>query len=154
MAFRPATVTEYIAWLRPWLAAGNQPTHYYDYPWARWTWLTAEKDFTTGGECGANAVHIIVRPGVRHAGGGIGHNQLYFLDGTKQVGGQIPIFTDADFTDLPGVVGFVANERRRDAEYRMQIEESRNERAAAAVGSDVTRYLTPAAAPSDPGRGE
>lgn len=136
-ALRPATLDEYLTWLRAWLDAGHQPTHAYDYPWSRWTWLTATRDFRLGDECGADAVQIMVQPGVQHVGGGLGHNQLYFADGPGQRGGMVPVFSDPVFEMLPGVREFVASERRKAAERERRWAVAEEDRRLAAADSDV-----------------
>ena len=138
-ALRPATLDEYLTWLRAWLDAGNQPTHAYDYPWSRWTWLTATRDFRLGDECGADAVQILVQPGVQHVGGGLGHNQLYFADETGQRGGMVPVFSDPVFEMLPGVREFVRSKERERAEWMRKRAEAEDARRRAAAESDVPR---------------
>lgn len=141
-AFREATLDEYAAWLRAWLAAGNQPTHYYDRPFGRERWLTAERDFTTGGECGARSVHIIVPAGVEHVSGGLGHNNLYYMDGPRQVGRNVPIFNDPVLRALSDVIpAFIEAEKvkknawRREMEARKRLDDRRS------LQSDVGRYF-------------
>lgn len=134
-ALRPATLNEYVTWLRAWIHAGNEPTHAYDYPWSRQTWLTATRDFRLGGERGADSVHILAPAGVHHAGGALGHNQLYFTDGPGQRGGVIPVFADEVFQSLPGVREFIREEERRRAVWLQEVEERH-----AAEGSDVGRW--------------
>lgn len=138
-ALRPATLDEYLTWLRAWLDAGHQPTHAYDYPWSRWTWLTATRDFRLGDECGVDAVNILVPPGVQHVGGGLGHNQLYFADGPEQRGRVVPVFSDPVFEMLPGVREFVAAERRKTAEREREWAAVEEARRLAAADSDVPR---------------
>ncbi|GAA3852328.1 hypothetical protein GCM10023084_03170 [Streptomyces lacrimifluminis] len=138
-ALRPATLDEYLIWLRAWLDAGNQPTHAYDYPWAQRTWLTATRDFRLGGECGSDAVHILVQPGIRHVGGGLGHNNLYLADGPEQRGGTVPVFSDPAFEMLPGVREFIADERRKTVEWKQERADADAARKLAAVSSDVPR---------------
>ncbi|MFM9635952.1 hypothetical protein [Streptomyces turgidiscabies] len=138
---RPATLDEYLAWLRAWLDTGQQPTHAYDYPWSRWTWLTATQDFTLGGESGSNAVHIIVPAGIQHARGGLGHNQLYYLDGPEQHGRVVPVFSDPQFQTLSGVPEFVREEQRKVAAWHSERKAEEAARKQAAEGSDVpSRY--------------
>lgn len=138
-ALRPATLDEYLTWLRAWLDAGHQPTHAYDYPWSRWTWLTATRDFRLGDECGVYAVNIVVQPGVRHVGGGLGHNQLYFADGPEKRGRMVPVFSDAPFEMLPGVREFVAGERRKAVQRERERAVAEEDRRLAAADSDVPR---------------
>lgn len=136
-ALRPATLDEYLLWLRAWLDAGNQPTHAYDYPWARQRWLTATRDFHLGAEHGSHAVHIIVPAGLQWAGGERGHNELYFMDGPEQRGYFVPVFSDPGFELLPGVREFAAAEQVKRAVWRRKMDEAVEARRLAAAGSDV-----------------
>lgn len=146
--FRGSTVDEYVEWLKAWLAAGHRPTHYFPYPFTTWTWLTAQQDFTTGGECGALAVHIIVPPGIRHTGGDLGHNCLYFLDGPRVKGHTMPVFSDPVFKTL-GINDFIAEQQARDRATR-QAMEARLERSELAAGrSDIGRHLGRGLGPVD-----
>lgn len=143
-AFRRATLDEYVAWLRPWLAAGNQPTHYYDRPFGRQKWLTAERDFTTGGECGALSTEIIVPAGIKHLGGGIGHNQLYFMDGQRHLGHVVPIFDDPVFRTLSDdIPAFISAKKAEVAAWRRESEAMMSEAVRRSRRSDVGRYLHP-----------
>jgi hypothetical protein len=136
---RPATLDEYLTWLRAWLDAGNQPTHAYDYPWSRRTWLTATRDFRLGGECGVYAVNILVPPGIQRVGGELGHNELYFMDGPEQRGRMVPVFSDPVFELLPGVREFVAGERLKEAAWHRERAEAEEQRQRMAADSDVPR---------------
>ncbi|MGW8954663.1 hypothetical protein [Streptomyces sp. NPDC055709] len=141
-AFRPSTVNEYVLWLKQWLDAGNSPTHYYDYPMSRdLSWQVAVRDFTTGGECGADAVRIVVPPGIRHIGGGLGDNQLYFMDGPSHGGGVflVPVFSDPEFLLLPGIRDFIESKAAEAREARHEFEARHRQREVAQRGSDVGR---------------
>lgn len=138
-ALRPAALDEYLTWLRAWLEAGNQPTHAYDYPWSRQAWFTATSDFRLGGECGADAVQILVQPGIEHAGGELGHNKLYLMDGPEQRGEFVPVFADPVFELLPGVREFVRSEARERAEWMRERAEAEEQRQLMAEDSDVPR---------------
>lgn len=138
-ALRPATLDEYLTWLRAWLTPWRPPTHAYDYPWSRWTWLTATSDFALGGECGAAAVHILVPDGIDYARGELGHNQLYFMNGPVQCGGIVPVFSDPEFLSLPGVPEFITAERRKTAEWERERAAAEDARRLAAADSDVPR---------------
>lgn len=142
-AFRTSGLGEYIEWLRQWIEAGNSPTHAYDYPFTRWTWLTAQRDFTTGGECGSLAVNILVPPGVRHVGGALGHNLLYLTDGdgVSLKGRSVPVFSDPEFATLAGVPELIEQQRRKDAESLRASEQSLKELRAAAADSSIGRHL-------------
>lgn len=139
--FRPCTMNEYAAWLRAWLKAGNQPTHYYDYPFEGQTWLTAQQDFTTGGECGANAVCVVVPAGVSYKGGSLGHNQMYFMDGVTQRGGWIPVFNDPVFATLAeDIPAFIARKKAEDRAIERDMERRRVQADEAMRRSDVGRW--------------
>jgi hypothetical protein len=102
----------------------------------------AEADFTTGGECGAAAAQIIVPPGIHHAGGARGHNALYQAGTEATLAGHaVPVFSDPEFTALPGVPDFILAKRaealaadRQRAELQRQDEEQRK-------SSDLSRWL-------------
>lgn len=136
-ALSPATLDEYLIWLRAWIDAGHAPTHAYDYPWERQAWYTATRDFHLGSECGADAVNIVVPSGIQHVGGGLGHNQLYVMDGPAQHGGVVPVFSDPAFETLPNVREFIAAERVKEAAWRQEIEDARAAREWVARDSDV-----------------
>lgn len=139
--FRPCTVSEYAAWLKAWTEAGGQPTHYYDYPFQRQTWLTAQRDFTTGGECGANAVQILVPAGVSYEGGPLGHNELYFMEGATQRGGLVPVFADPVFATLAdSMPAFIARKQEEDRAFERQIEDAEAAAERAMSRSDVGRW--------------
>jgi hypothetical protein len=139
--FRPSTLAEYTAWLRQWLAQGNQPTHFYDYPFARQSWITAERDFTTGGECGVDAASIIVPEGVQHLGGALGHNVLYLMEGPALRGHIVPVFSDPSFLDISEEISrFISAKRTEDAEFWRTAEHRKQERKQAMRHSDVGRW--------------
>lgn len=138
--FRTAAVDDYVEWLTRWLAAGNQPTHYYEYPFNNRSWLVALKDFTTGGECGSAAVQIVAPPGIRHAGGDLGHNNLYFQEGPDQRGDWVPIYSDPAFAGL-GLAKFIDAEQEKYRRLTAERESRRRQRDA--VPSDVKRHFSP-----------
>lgn len=153
-ALRRANLDEYLTWLRAWLDAGHEPTHAYDYPWSRQTWLTATSDFTLGGECGANAVNIIVPAGVQHVRGDLGHNNLYFVDGPEQRGKFVPVFDNPEFQVLTGVPEFIRGEQRKHAEWERERAAAEKLRRRQAKESDVGRYAAPHNAPVRPAGSE
>jgi hypothetical protein len=139
--FRPATLDDYMQWLRSWLRAGNRPTHFYDYPFERWTWLVAQQDFVTGGECGSNAVSIIVPAGV-HQSGEIGHNNLFFMDGPAvRDYGIVPVFADAQFAAIEGMDDFIADERAQSQKFQQKAEAHQRVSDLAAASSDIGQFL-------------
>lgn len=139
--FRLARVSEYVDWLRGHLAGGGQITHAYDYPIARADFLLARSDFTTGGECGTDAAQIVVPAGVRHLGGDLGHNNLFFMDGFTCTGRAIvPVYADPEFDALPGVreARDLAKAERVGFERRMR--QRQEESATRARTSDLSAY--------------
>lgn len=142
--FRPAHVNDYVEWLRPYLEQGGKPTHYYDYPFSRQRWLIAEKDFTTGGECGSLAAHIIVPAGIEYGGGGLGHNELYFMDGHRQSGNFVPIFDEPVFPSLSeDLPAFITEQKAKHAAFRDDMERRRDESLWRSRQGDLGRYLHP-----------
>ena len=138
--FRSAAKAEYRLWLAKWINAGRQPTHFYDRPWNSNGWWVANRDFRLGGECGAEAVEIIVPVGVRWLSGALGHNNLYFMDGPSCKGSVVPVFCDDDFLAMPGVREFVEVERRREAQRQWEYDAWRAARKAS--NSDVPSRWT------------
>ncbi len=150
--FRTGTLTEYAAWLAAWLEGEGQPTHYYDYPFARQTWLTAQRDFTTGGECGSQSANVIIPEGVRHTGGDLGHNTLYWMDGPALSGYTVPVFHEPVFLGLPGIAAFIAEKKRADQEERQRQRAQDQRRREAMQGSDLSRHLGQAEVSSESAR--
>jgi len=97
---RPATREDYVEWLKGHMANGGEPTHVYDYPISR-----KIKEFGVAHVnlrmpkplYGANSLSIIFEPGVEFLGGSLGHSQLYFMDGFRNVGGFVPVYNDIKF---------------------------------------------------------
>lgn len=138
--FRSATIDDYVGWLTRWLTAGNRPTHYYDYPFNGRSWLVALRNFETGGECGAAAAEIIVPQGLRHAGGELGHNNLYLHEGPELRGGWVPVYSDPVFVDL-GLAEYIDAEQ--EEQRRWEAERAARKREHDAVPSDVKRHFAP-----------
>jgi hypothetical protein len=114
---RGATVEEYADWLRGFMVAGGEPTHFYDYPFDRWDFEYAMHHFATCGERGARSRHIIVPVGVQHLGGDLGHNTIFFADGYRPVGSVVPVFTDPVFDAMWAAAGG-GEARRQHAQQR------------------------------------
>lgn len=138
--FRPAPLAVYLEWLRLHLEAGGVLTHHYDYPFERARFLLATADFTTGGECGAQARTILLPAGIHHAGGQLGHNDLLGFD-HPEGGDFVPTYSNPEFLALPGVAAHIAEQRRRDCEYRAQAARDQAAHDAAARASDLGRYV-------------
>ena len=103
---RKARPRDYKEWLEGFLAKGGKPTHWYDYPitnrgvylsggQAPATWFVAKKDFATLPLCGSMAIHVIVPTGIQvDKTAGLGHCNLYYMDGFGYDGHWVPVFTD------------------------------------------------------------
>lgn len=141
--FESATLEDYLSWLQAWLVCGGGASHYYDYPFERWRWLIARRDFTTGGECGSKSVNIVVPKGVRHITGSRGHNKLFLLDGPVVHGQVVPVFDNPEFRSMGPVMEMpIAEERWAGDNFGLD-----NPKVMAS--SDVARYR---AAAEDPHR--
>lgn len=92
-----ATIEEYMDWVRGYIENGGKPTHYYDYPFSQESFVIAKHNFTMMPRYGAKSINIIVPKGVYVMGKDIGHSNLYFMDGYRQVGGNVPIYEDMKF---------------------------------------------------------
>ena len=116
-AFEPLPLSRYIEWLTAYTQAGGLITHVYDYPYERAGFLLARSDFSLGGECGSQARPVLVPAGVRHLGGKLGHNTLYFEasdeDQIHVRGSWVPAYSNPGFADVPGYA-----EARRSADER------------------------------------
>lgn len=138
-ALVPLSVHEYAVWLREHMAQGGTITHAYDYPYERVAdrMFRAVRDFRTGGECGAAAVHVLPSRGVRHLGGDLGHNVIFSLDGTS--GWMVAVYADAVFDGIPGVREARDAQARSDQEFRARMRAREAEQERLAYGSDVPR---------------
>jgi len=89
---------DYDEWLTGYMAQGNEPTHYYEYPWSRvaGSFFVATKDFELPPLFGVSAISLIVPKSVKFLGGGLGHSRLYFEDGYTMKGEYIvvPVYQD------------------------------------------------------------
>lgn len=100
----PATIHQYLLWMEGFIAEGGKPTHFYDYPFDRPTWLYTSLDFAVNGECGARSQNVIVEAGATVLNpnpwkpfGGYGHNHLYLMDGFRVIGDWVPLYSDHEF---------------------------------------------------------
>lgn len=140
-AFEPLPLDRYVAWLRGYLENGGQITHIRDYPYSRARFLLATRDFTTGGECGADARDILVPAGVRHLGGKIGHCGLYFEDRYTHRGHLVVAYSDPAFANLPGYAAVVAKSRAEREAYEKQHRGREDQRRNQARASDLSAYI-------------
>lgn len=95
---RNASRHGYEQWLRGYLLAGGEVTHFYDYPMNRQSgaWYMATEAFRLLPLYGANSVRIIVPVGVPTPAGELGHSNLFIMDGYRVVGDFVPMFSDID----------------------------------------------------------
>jgi hypothetical protein len=134
--FAPAAPADYARWLKLHLNQGGRITHFYDYPMARAGFLVALRPFVLGGECGADARHILMPEGASwNAGGGMGHNTVYLADGTVK-GTWVPVYADEAFHGLPGYEEGMVADRKASAEFWARSREFANR----GPYSDLTRY--------------
>lgn len=97
---RPARAEDYAAWLSAWVKDGGPVTHHYDYPLTRGdSWLVLTTRPAGIPELhGSFAVHVIVPEDIGFTPDGlpraIGHNQFYFVEGSRNVGGWVPLYSD------------------------------------------------------------
>lgn len=140
-AFERAPLERYAAWLYGHLEAGGQITEAYGIPFAESKFVVAVRDFTTLGEGGNAAYPIIVPDGICHLGGELGKSTLYYENDHGTDGRVcVPVFTDPEFTELPGAAGLlvpaIADELQRRANFAAWMEDrARQERI-----SDLTAY--------------
>lgn len=154
MTFLPASINNYLDWLRGFTAAGGKITHYYDRDFASDEFVVAVDDFATWGELGAAAKRIIVPAGIRHRGGDRGHNRIYLLAGYEKRADVVPVYRDVDFLTIPGAVDakrFQEAEDRKivaDAEHthiderliRLEQAEERLERERVQLADDRAQF--------------
>lgn len=88
-----ATVSEYRSWLAGYIKNGGLSTHCYDYRMPS-CFMVAKRDFKTIPLYGSQAVEIIVPVGIDVFDDGLGHCNLYLMDGFKVVGGWVPVYSD------------------------------------------------------------
>lgn len=134
---RNANLRDYIEWLTGYLANGGKPTHFYDRSFDPSRVFVADRDFNTGDECGANSAMILVNKGVRHLGGGIGHNTVLYFDGFKASGSAwIPIYSDASFYKL-NLTSFIQHQRAESLEFLQRMDRENMQSVLRMQGSDI-----------------
>lgn len=93
-----AIISDYKKWLAGYLEAGGEITHCYDYPFSRKRFFIANQDIEVPPLFGARSIGIIVPDGLTWSIlVTIGHNEIYQMDGFRQFGGSVPIFSDLVF---------------------------------------------------------
>jgi hypothetical protein len=118
---RPATLLDYTAWMIGYVQRGCEPSHVYDYPFARtamqvvgdgdptqgplemreagtdWWVLSEVPEHPMPSLYGANSLHLIVPAGLGYEPDsipGTGHSTVYFMQGFALVGHWTPVYTD------------------------------------------------------------
>ncbi len=111
--FRPATLDQYIEWLRGFLGQDGKPTHSYRYRFqtdARRFLYVPDGVFTLYHETGSAARVVIVADGAqKNPLGGLGQNVVMFMDGFWLLSNPpfVPVYSDPAFLELPGVRRFI-----------------------------------------------
>src|SRR6266496_199429 len=106
--FRPATLEDYLQWLRGYLRSRrNTPTHYRDFPFKRMNFLFAEGVLDLKGEAGSSARCVIMgEVASLTPKSKLGHNTLFLMNGfAVQSHGPavVPIFSDREFLRIARV---------------------------------------------------
>jgi hypothetical protein len=107
---RPATLDEYVQWLRGYIKRGGSPTHYRDHSFVSGDMRYADADVTIDSdrEFGARSRSIILAPGVNAirtnphgAFFGWGHSKVYSMDRFRLVTGSVvPAYSDPEIESL------------------------------------------------------
>ena len=92
---RQADPEEYRRWLAGYLDNGGEITHKYDYDLPDDCYY-AYRDLVVPKLYGSTSVSIIIPFGVNVEYGDLGHNNLYFMDGFRQVGDFVPVYTNTN----------------------------------------------------------
>ena len=95
-ALRRATPSEYGTWLKGYMNNGGKVTSTYTYTLPN-DFFIAERDFKIVPFYGANSISIIVPKGIKYHSSGLGHCNLYLMDGFKEIGGCVPLYSDIHF---------------------------------------------------------
>lgn len=111
--FKPATLEQYIEWLTGWRKQGGSHLYYNNFHFTRAGFLFVEGSFMLENEKGKRARRIIVgKHGQLESSSGLGHNELYFLDGFRHIEQalsrrEIPVYNDRAFRGIPGMRHFI-----------------------------------------------
>ena len=115
----PASLDQYVTWLRGYVKHGEKPAHFYDYPFSRAgfryaaTPLTVDSDY----EYGSSSRNIIVAAGVttertKPAGpfNGWAHTKLYFMHGYRTNDSIVPVYSDPEFDEFRSALNATTEE--------------------------------------------
>lgn len=127
--FMPASAHDYADWLFPFLDAGGEPTHFYDYTFPD-GFVIALRDVDIKPRYGANSVNILVPANITATIIGLGHDNVYYLPETKSTwrtkvavpehkGHVIPVYADPVFMQREDLrVGMLRDRDHRDHRIR------------------------------------
>lgn len=91
---RRAKPKDYRAWLEGWVEAGGEISHYYDYSLPS-DFYVATSDLKLPPLYGASSISVIVPPGITITfEEGLGHSNLYFMDGFDHEGYCVPAYSN------------------------------------------------------------
>ena len=110
----PASLDQYLQWLRGYVKHGGVPTHDYSYPFRQAAFQYASSTLTVNSdrEYGANSRNIIVGHGVqtertnpRGHFGGWAHTKLFFMDSYQTNSAYVvPIYSNPEFREFRSLV--------------------------------------------------
>lgn len=87
----------YVEWLTGYIENGGIPTSYFNYPLKRSTTIILKENTEIPYLCGAQCIEIIIVPvgiSTTLSNKGVGHSNLYFMDGFKYLGHCVPLYSD------------------------------------------------------------
>ena len=87
---------KYEEWLKGYVEKGGEITHFYDYKCSNIEFYFARKNIHIPQLCGSLAFHVVMDHGCEITCGpeGIGHVNVYYLDGFRIKGSWVPAFKD------------------------------------------------------------
>lgn len=96
---RPAHRSDYIGWLKGYIAHGGKPTRVHDYPLNEReirNFYVATKNLTVTAIPHESGRNIIIPKGVNVSVKDLGNYNLYYLDGFIHIGQDVPIYQDME----------------------------------------------------------
>ena len=93
---RQARSRDYSDWLKGYMEAGGEPTYAHDYRLPS-DFYVATAGFKMMPLYGAQSIHVIVPTGIEiDVSGGLGHCNLFFMDGFRCLGSWVPVYSDLE----------------------------------------------------------
>ena len=91
-----ATAEDYAAWLKGYILQGGKISNFYDYDILDDLIIAIGDANTIQPLYGAESKSVIVPKGKKFEvkEGELGHNEIYFMDGFRQMGGIVPLYND------------------------------------------------------------